>query len=304
MFWILLSALTHMPAQTCKSLSRAISVGTCLLGLPLCILLASTATAATTSTRVESWLTHDALGVVSFTDMLPERYCKSFLEQNQGRHLRCGVVKYPGDFSAVVLDEPDREVVEPTNAAKCDREFSNKIQQMQQAFFAIPFSEAEKRHALEGQLRKFALENEAQLIALIGTENCQMVRQSTASLLRFTNLCADNAKEVLGLLLDPDVIVRNGVGQCVSKSVIRMQPADRIRAVDLSFELASLPNHSDRNKALGIIHNAVIADKTVASYVREAYEPRLRDISSRSFLPNVGGLASTILKLLAVPSSK
>jgi hypothetical protein len=85
-------------------------------------------------------------------------------------------------------------------------------------------------------------------------------------------------------------------------SGVKQQLDDRIRTVESAFKLAVMPNHSDRNKALAIVHNAVASDTIVAAYVRDNYIDRLREVVARSFLPNVGGLASKILTMISLPS--
>lgn len=283
--------------QTVRSLS--------LLGFTFALVTLAKAQEGTT-TRIESWLHHPAAGVALETALPPGEYCRDFLERNTGRGLRCGVVRYPGGMAAITLDEPDASLQPPSGqATPCDTEFATRVEQAQAPLFdaAHPLPDAQQRASMDARLNAIAEQHAAQLVSLLEASNCARVRRAAAGLLRHTPMCRGAATPILPFVNDADFAVRNGAAQCINTAVIYMTAADRIRATDLAFEQLDRPNHSDRNKALAIILNALTADPRVVSHVRGHYLPRLQRVANNSTLPNVGGLAKELLAKAGVPAA-
>jgi hypothetical protein len=255
------------------------------------------------STRIESWLRQPAVGVMPETALPPGEYCRDFLERNAGHGLRCGVVRYPGGMAAITLDEPDTSPQPPNNQEKyCDEAFAVQVERVEAPLFdrAQPFPEAPQLAEINASLKAIAEQYTGRLVTLLDNSNCARVRKAAAGLLRFTHMCRGAATHVLPFLNDHDFTVRNGAAQCINTAVIFMTTPDRLRATDMAFEQLDRPNHSDRNKSLGIIQNAMTADPQVVAHVRDHYLLRLQRVADNSALPNVGGLAKELLKKISV----
>jgi len=273
------------------------------MGLVLALTAPVNAQQQGSSTRIESWLRQPAAGVTLETTLPPSEYCREFLARNAGRGLACGVVRYPSGLVAITLDEPDTRPQPPSDQEKhCDEAFAVQVERAEAPLFdrAQPFPDAPQRAEINANLKAIADQNMGHLVTLLDDSNCARVRKAAAGLLRFTHMCRGAATQVLPFLNDYDFTVRNGAAQCINTAVIFMATPDRLRATDMAFEQLDRPNHSDRNKSLGIIQNAMAADPQVVAHVRAHYLPRLQRVADNSTLPNVGGLAKELLTKASV----
>lgn len=103
------------------------------------------------------------------------------------------------------------------------------------------------------------------------------------------------------LLNDPDEGVRNDLARALSFMFVDVKNKKTLRDSTAVFcRQATLPSHTDRNKALVSLQNILLQheDLDLASNINEECRNTLTYISQMSVLPNAGGLAKNILEII------
>lgn len=266
--------------------------------------------AAFAETLIESWVSPEEFKAEKSTALSPAEYCDSVRKQTQ--RVMCSTVAFPGGNSYAVLDYSQRalpdEGARGNDALRCDLQFSSEYANLSAEYFNA-FKESStsgvkrKIAAANTKLQGFAFANRDKLLTYLEANNCKSNRAAAAGLVRFVPECVVQALSLSSYMHDGVLEVRNGVAQCIGVAILFQDQPTRRKIVDDAFRLLALPNHSDRNKALGLIHNAVEANEATLTYVREKHTSQLMRVARMSIIPNVGGTARQILTTLDVSLS-
>jgi hypothetical protein len=284
--------------QSIKFILRLVICCLCLTSLP--------ALAEGYPFKIESWITLPSKKVTDESIVQPSEYCKAFAALNSETKFRCTVVSFwkNGTFKVVALDDPSDDVDISPRQAECIQQSPEEAQMVLEVksandeYFANP-SSGDVKAKTDAQFAKIAQANINRLLPQMSVDKCAPIRRASAQLLKYTDLCEREFSATSHYLLDKDYLVRNGIGQCIMRAV-RSASSEELRStVDIAFRLTKNPSHTDRNKSLGIIFNAIQADPSLAPYVKAHYAQWLTYISKNSVMPNVGGLAEEILQVIS-----
>lgn len=157
-------------------------------------------------------------------------------------------------------------------------------------------------HSITEQLRDLAKEQNDDLLKIIHYSHDEEEREAAALLLSWSqhpsNLTYIAKADILR---DPNVAVRNNVARSYIHFMDRVEDKAILEDIIPAYcEMAALPSHSDRNKALYCILGILKAHPDLAVAVNLECTNNINYIAEMSILDNVGGVAKEIINLLGV----
>ena len=149
--------------------------------------------------------------------------------------------------------------------------------------------------AMAEELHALAVPHRQALVTLVLDAAEWEVRAKAATLLNWVGAPEQVAPAVAPALSDPDLIVRNNVSRYLLHVVDRVEDPDarRTLAEALAVQLQR-PDMADRNKALFGLSGLAASDSD-PTWMRPLVAERARRIAQTSILPNVSGVAATLL---------
>lgn len=161
-------------------------------------------------------------------------------------------------------------------------------------------------HALAEKLAPLAYKHNNLLLDIVRYSPDVDSRTQAATLLSWARHQEQNLRFVLkwDLLNDPDKGVRNNLARAFSSIMHEVKDVNLLsKLIPVYCKQATLPSHTDRNKALYSIMGILKQHSNLSSEIDCDCKNTINNISEISTLENVGGLAKEILRLMETSSS-
>lgn len=248
---------------------------------------------------VESWLDAPLVGLDERSGVPAEQYCDMLKSRNPQVPFKCAIVGFADRFVFVLDKKIEGEETylhdQVQDEKQCRSGLNAQFKPVHEEFVRSFGREPSLRQALQAM----ADNHSSELPKLLLAKDCGQDRRAAAALLQYDRACNSDVESFVPLLLDPDYVVRNGVAQCVSKVASRQPDETVAKILASAFRQLRLPNHSDRNKSLGIIASIVSGRESARALVTQDDIDLLQKVAKKSSMSNVGGLAAKILDMLA-----
>jgi hypothetical protein len=158
-------------------------------------------------------------------------------------------------------------------------------------------------HNLCLELSKVVPSQREKIIRALKNHKDSETRAMAANLLNWAGSHELTIPEVIVLLDDPAMNVRNNISRYVSPFVDQVKDGAALRQIvdQLKLQLQR-PSHADRNKAIYSLLHVAQNKPDLRAYILETARPQIEQIQSQSILENVKGPAQELLTLLKRPA--
>mgnify|MGYP001763917469 CR=1 FL=1 len=155
-------------------------------------------------------------------------------------------------------------------------------------------------HELAQELTRIAFDYNEVILEVVRYEPDPMTRADAANLLSWTRH-PENFKYIVkwDLLSDSYLGVRNNLARSFVFLIQKVESKEILNdLLQLYCKMVSLPEHTDRNKALYSIQEVLEKDPSLVNAMDQACIGHIHYIAEASILSNVGGVAKEILEFM------